>query len=148
MKNIKSTIASFAISNGNNAPFVSKCVAYAQVSQERETLGFALKKEFAEILKVEKVTEAQAAKQLSAALKHALSGVVNSPDKRASEILCALGIRQRAEKAKSEASEELAEELAPVIEALKSLAREQAGDNAISALRRAYLSLQGETKAE
>jgi hypothetical protein len=148
MKSTKSIIASFAIVNGNNAPFVSKCVAYAQVSQERETLGFALKKEFAEILKVEGVTEPQAAKQLSAALKHALSGVVNSPDKRASEILCALGIRQRAEKTKSEASEELAEELAPVIEALKALAKEQAADKAVNALRRAYLSLQGENKAE
>ena len=147
MKNIKSTIASFAISNGNNAPFVSKCVAYAQVSQERETLGFALKKEFAEILKVEGVTEAQAAKQLSAALKHALSGVVNSPDKRASEILVALGIRQRAEKAKSESSEELAKELAPVIEALVNLAQEKAGEKAVSALRRAFLTLQAKNNA-
>lgn len=148
MKSTKSIIASFAIVNGNNAPFVSKCVAYAQVSQERETLGFALKKEFAEILKVEGVKEAQAAKQLSAALKHALTGVVNSPDKRASEILVALGIRQRAEKAKSESAEELSKGLEPVIEALKALAREQAGDKAVNALRRAYLSLQGENKAE
>lgn len=148
MKNIKSTIAQLSIVNGVNAPFVSKCVEYAQLSSKREVLGEALKSEFAAILAETGVKEAVAAKQLAASLATALEGVVNSPAKRASEILCALGIRQRAEKAKSEASEELAEELAPVIEALKNLAREQAGDKAVNALRRAYLSLQGEAKAE
>ena len=81
-------------------------------------------------------------------MKEALTGVVKSPDKRASEILCALGIRQRAEKTKSESADDLAEELAPVIEALKALAKEKAADKAVNALRRAYLSLQGENKAE
>ena len=148
MKNAKSIIASFAVVNGNNAPFVAKCVSFAQISQNREELAATLKSEFAQILSVEGVTEAQAAKQLSAALKEALTGVVKSPDKRASEILCALGIRQRAEKTKSESADDLAEELAPVIEALKALAKEKAADKAVNALRRAYLSLQGENKAE
>lgn len=147
MKSIKSTIAAFTSSNGNNAPFVAQCVEYAQVSQRREVLGATLKAEFAAIIKSENVTEAKAAKQLAAVLKDALTGVVNSPEKRASEILVALGIRQRAEKSKSESAEELSAELAPIIEALKALAKEQAGDKAVNALRRAYLSLQGEIKA-
>ena len=147
MKSIKSTIASFSSSNGNNTPFVAKCVEYAQTSQRREVLGAAIKAEFAAILKAEGVTEAKAAKQLAAVLKDALTGVVGSPEKRASEILVALGIRQRAEKSKSESAEELSAELAPIIESLKALAKEQAGDKAVNALRRAYLSLQGEANA-
>jgi hypothetical protein len=148
MKNIKSTIAQLSIVNGVNAPFVSKCVEYAQLSSKREVLGETLKAEFAAILSSTGVKEAVAAKQLAASLATALEGVVKSPAKRASEILCALGIRQRAEKAKDEESDELSKELAPVIEALKALAKEKAADKAVNALRRAYLSLQGENKAE
>ena len=61
MKNAKSIIASFAVVNGNNAPFVAKCVSFAQISQNREELAATLKSEFAQILSVEGVTEAQAA---------------------------------------------------------------------------------------
>jgi len=148
MKNATSILAQFAIVNGNNAPFLSKCVEYAQLSSKREALGDTLKAEFAAILATENVKEAVAAKQLAASLATALEGVVKSPAKRASEILCALGIRQRAEKTKDEESDELSKELAPVIEALKALAKEKAADKAVNALRRAYLSLQGENKAE
>ena len=145
MKNI---IAQFSIVNGTNSSFVAKCVEFAQLSSKREVLGDTLKAEFAAILATENVKEAVAAKQLAASLATALEGVVKSPAKRASEILVALGIRQRAEKTKSESADDLAEELAPVIEALKALAKEQAADKAVNALRRAYLSLQGENKAE
>ena len=148
MKNTTSIIASFAIVNGTNAPFLSKCVEYAQLSSKREVLGDALKAEFAAILATTGVKEAVAAKQLAASLATALEGVVKSPAKRASEILCALGIRQRAEKDKEEGDDELSKELAPIIEALKALAKEKAADKAVNALRRAYLSLQGENKAE
>ena len=141
---MKITISSFASSNGNNAPFIVNCVGYAQACQRREALGATIKKEFAAILVAEKVTEAKAAKQLAEVLKAALTGAVNSPEKRASEILVALGIRQRAEKAKDEAADA---SLQAVIDALKALATEQAGEKAIAALRRAYLSLSGEAKA-
>ena len=145
---MKKIISQFAIVNGTNAPFVADCVEYAQLSGKREVLGATLKTEFAAILATENVKEAVAAKQLAASLATALEGVVKSPSKRASEILCALGIRQRAEKEKEEGDDELSKELAPIIEALKALAKEQAADKAVNALRRAYLSLQGENKAE
>ena len=145
---MKKIISQFAIVNGTNAPFVADCVEYAQLSGKREVLGATLKTKFAAILATENVKEAVAAKQLAASLADALEGVVKSPAKRASEILCALGIRQRAEKEKEEGDDELSKELAPIIEALKALAKEQAADKAVSALRRAYLSLQGENKAE
>ena len=145
---MKKIISQFAIVNGTNAPFVADCVEYAQLSGKREVLGATLKTEFAAILATENVKEAVAAKQLAASLATALEGVVKSPSKRASEILCALGIRQRAEKEKEEGDDELSKELAPIIEALKALAKEQAADKAVSALSRAYLSLQGENKAE
>jgi hypothetical protein len=147
MKKAIVSISQFAIVNGVNAPFVAKCVEFATISQSREQLGAALKSEFAAILASTGSTEAVAAKQLSASLASALEGVVSHPSKRASEILVALGIRQRAAKAKSE-SEDKDADLAEIIEALKELAKEQAGEKAISALRRAYLSLQAENNAE
>lgn len=146
MKKAIVSIAQFAITNGVNAPFLSKCVEFATISQSREKLGESLKAEFASILASTGSTEAVAAKQLSASLASALEGVVSSPSKRASEILVALGIRQRAPKAKSEDDNKDAD-LADIIEQLKELAKEQAGDKAISALRRAYLSLQAENNA-
>jgi len=144
MKNIKPAIAQLSIVNGINSPFVAKCVEFAQLSSKREVLGETLKAEFAAILSSTGSTEAAAAKQLAASLATALEGVVSHPAKRASEILVALGIRQRAEKAKSDSSETEAEELASIIEALVALAKEQAGEKAIKALRRAYLSVQSE----
>lgn len=144
MKNI---IAQLAITNGVNAPFVSKCVEYATISQSRENLGAALKAEFSAILASTGTKEAVAAKQLAASLKVALQGVVSHPDKRASEILVALGIRQRATKAEAASKSEKDASLAPVIEALVALATEKAGDNAVSALRRAYLTLQAKANA-
>jgi hypothetical protein len=59
---------------------------------------------------------------------------------RVSELLLEFGLRTRAAAKKTD---ELAAELAPVIEALIALANDQAGENAVSALRRAYLSAQG-----
>lgn len=144
MKNI---IAQLAITNGVNAPFVAKCVEYATISQSRENLGAALKSEFSAILATTGAKEAVAAKQLAASLKVALQGVVSHPDKRASEILVALGIRQRAAKAEAASKSEKDAALAPVIEALVALAQDKAGDNAVSALRRAYLTLQAKANA-
>ena len=144
MKNI---IAQLAITNGVNAPFVAKCVEYATISQSRENLGAALKSEFSAILATTGAKEAVAAKQLAASLKVALQGVVSHPDKRASEILVALGIRQRAAKAEAASKSEKDATLAPVIEALVALAQDKAGDNAVSALRRAYLTLQAKANA-
>lgn len=144
MKNI---IAQLAITNGVNAPFVAKCVEYATISQSRENLGAALKSEFSAILATTGAKEAVAAKQLAASLKVALQGVVSHPDKRASEILVALGIRQRAAKTEADSKKEKDAALAPVIEALVALAQDKAGDNAVSALRRAYLTLQAKANA-
>lgn len=144
MKNI---IAQLAITNGVNAPFVAKCVEYATISQSRENLGAALKAEFSAILATTGAKEAVAAKQLAASLATALQGVVSHPDKRASEILVALGIRQRAAKAEAASKSEKDATLAPVIEALVALAQDKAGDNAVSALRRAYLTLQAKANA-
>ena len=146
-KAVQSTIAQLSIIDGINAPFVAKCVQYAVASQTRETLGAALKAEFSSILASTGATEAVAAKQLAASLKVALQGVVSHPDKRASEILVALGIRQRGAKAESESKKEKDASLAPVIEALVALATEKAGDSAVSALRRAYLTLQAKNNA-
>jgi hypothetical protein len=58
----------------------------------------------------------------------------------------ALGIRQRAGKDKDKDDKDTS--LDGIIAALKDLAKEQAGEKAISALRRAYLSLQAENNAE
>lgn len=145
--NMKNIIAQLAITNGVNAPFVAKCVEYATISQSRETLGAALKAEFSAILASTGAKEAVAAKQLAASLKVALQGVVSHPDKRASEILVALGIRQRAAKTEADSKKEKDAALAPVIEALVALAQDKAGDNAVSALRRAYLTLQAKANA-
>ena len=77
--------------------------------------------------------------------------------RRVSETLIALGFKvkespkpakdEEGEDKETSAKEEKAAKLAPVIEALKELAKEQAGEDAISALRRAWLSLQAELKA-
>lgn len=148
MKKAIVSISQFAIVNGVNAPFLSKCVEFATLGQSRDALGGTLKAEFATILATTGATEAVAAKQLSASLASALDGVVSSPSKRASEILVALGIRQRAAKTKSEDKDGGKDaDLTDIIEALKELAKEQAGEKAISALRRAYLSLQAEGNA-
>jgi hypothetical protein len=147
-KSTTTAIAQLSIVNGVNAPFVSKCVEFATISQSREQLAAILKAEFAAILSSTGVTEAVAAKQLAASLATALDGVVSSPAKRASEILVAIGIRQRGAKAKSEGAEQEAKELAATIEALVNLAKEQAGEKAVKALRRAYLSVQAENSAE
>lgn len=144
MKNI---IAQLAITNGVNAPFVAKCVEYATISQSRDQLASELRLQFKAILSTTGVKEAVAAKQLAASLKVALQGVVSHPDKRASEILVALGIRQRAAKAEADSKKEKDAALAPVIEALVALAQDKAGDNAVSALRRAYLTLQAKANA-
>jgi hypothetical protein len=144
---MKNQIEALAIVNGVNAPFVAKCVEFATLSQSRETLAASLKTEFAAILAATGTKEAVAAKQLSASLKVALEGVVSHPDKRASEILVAVGIRQRAEKATSKSKQEKDAALAPVIEALVALAQEKAGEDAVSALRRAYLTLQAKNNA-
>ena len=140
------TIPTLAIVDGVNGDFVAKCVQYATISQTREELGAALKTEFAAILASTGVKEAVAAKQLAASLATALEGVVSHPAKRASEILVALGIRQRAGKDKDKDDKDTS--LDGIIAALKDLAKEQAGEKAISALRRAYLSLQAENNAE
>ena len=147
MKNAKSSIAQLSIVNGVNAPFVAKCVEFATLSQSRETLAASLKAEFSAILASTGAKEAVAAKQLSTSLAVALEGVVSHPAKRASEILVAIGIRQRAAKAESESKKEKDAALAPVIEALVSLAQEKAGEDAVSALRRAYLTLQAKNNA-
>ena len=107
-----------------------------------DQLGADLKAEFSSILASTGTKEAVAAKQLAASLKVALQGVVSHPDKRASDILVALGIRQRAAKTEADSKKEKDAALAPVIEALVALAQDKAGDNAVSALRRAYLTLQ------
>ena len=146
-KAVQSTIAQLSIVNGVNAPFVAKCVEFATLSQSRETLAASLKAEFSAILASTGTKEAVAAKQLAASLKVALQGVVSHPDKRASEILVAVGIRQRGAKAESESKKEKDASLAPVIEALVALATEKAGENAVSALRRAYLTLQSKNNA-
>jgi hypothetical protein len=140
------TINALAIVDGVNAPFVAKCVEYATISQSRDQLGATLKADFAAILASTGTKEAVAAKQLAASLATALEGVVSHPAKRASEILVALGIRQRAGKDKDKDDKDTS--LDGIIAALKDLAKEQAGEKAISALRRAYLSLQAENNAE
>ena len=147
MSKVTTTIAQFAIVNGVNAPFVAKCVEFATLSQSREALASALKAEFSAILASTGTKEAVAAKQLAASLKVALQGVVSHPDKRASEILVAVGIRQRGAKAESKGKKEKDAALAPVIAALVALAQEKAGDDAVSALRRAYLTLQAKNNA-
>ncbi len=146
-KSVQSTIAQLSIIDGINAPFVAKCVQYAVASQTRETLAASLKAEFSAILANTGSKEAVAAKQLAASLKVALQGVVSHPDKRSSEILVAVGIRQRGAKAESESKKEKDASLAPVIEALVALATEKAGEDAVSALRRAYLTLQTKNNA-
>lgn len=142
---MKNTIAQLAITNGVNAPFVAKCVEYATLSQSRDQLASELRLQFKAILSTTGAKEAVAAKQLASSLATALEGVVSHPAKRASEILVALGIRQRAAKVKAEDDKDAS--LDSIIAQLKALAKEQAGEKAISALRRAYLSLQAENNA-
>ena len=70
--------------------------------------------------------------------------------KRASELLLSLGLRERAASDKGkEKSEERAARLAPLVEKLVAIAKTEAADagDAVSALRRAYLTVQGELKA-
>lgn len=67
--------------------------------------------------------------------------------RRASEVFIDLGFRERSKKSESKGKKEKDAELAPVIEALVALAQEKAGEDAISALRRAYLTLQAKNNA-
>lgn len=68
--------------------------------------------------------------------------------RRVSEVLIDLGFKDEAKSkaakaAKEEKAEAEAEELAPIIAELIALAETKAGEKAVKALRRAYLSAQG-----
>lgn len=64
--------------------------------------------------------------------------------RRASEVFIELGFRERAKKSTSKGKVEKDEKLAPVIAKLIALADAEAGDDAVAALRRAYLTKQGQ----
>jgi hypothetical protein len=68
-------------------------------------------------------------------------------ERRASEAFVALGLRERAEKSESKSKKEKDEKLAPVIEKLIALAEAEAGEDAVSALRRAWLSKQAKSQS-
>jgi hypothetical protein len=129
--------ASTVQSGGNviNSPFVRKVVGYAQDKGKLAALKAEIKAELEAILGTVPAKQQKGAiKELRAAL---VAGGISKQD--VSVILLDLGIRERAAAKKGE---DLAEELADAIEALKALATEAAGEKAVIALRRAYLSLQ------
>lgn len=68
--------------------------------------------------------------------------------RRASEVFIELGFRERTPKAESESKKEKDAKLAPIIEKLIALAESEAGEDAVSALRRAYLTKQSKAAAK
>lgn len=69
-------------------------------------------------------------------------------ERRASDAFVALGLRERAEKSESKSKKEKDEKLAPVIAKLIALAEAEAGEDAVSALRRAWLSKQAKSQSQ
>jgi hypothetical protein len=124
-----------------NAPLVAEVVAYVvakdKVTASREDLRRRIKVAIA----TSGTTPAAAAKQLRAAL---VAGGIDR--RRVSEVLLDLGVRERAASTRARAANDAAD-LADAIAALVAHATELAGDKAVSALRRAYLSAKGRAEA-
>lgn len=121
---------------------IADILTYSDFSKGTATLAESIKAEVRELVQRSGVPASSAYKALKA------EAIVAGLDpRRASEVFIELGFRERAAKKTAASKKEKDETLAPIIEALKALAKEKAGENAISALRRAYLSLQSESNS-
>ena len=135
---INTTIAELAVPQH----LVADIVRYSDFSSATTSLKESIRAEAAALIAASKIPAAQVYKALKA------EAIVDGLDpRRASEVFIELGFRERPAKATSASKKEKDAALAPIIEALKQLAKEKAGDNAIAALRRAYLSLQSEANS-
>ena len=121
---------------------VTDIVRYGNSRDGLKDLAASIKARF------EKETEGKDESECIAALKESLAAE-GLDRRRISETLLSIGIRQRnaSEKASAKA-DALAEKLADIIDQLKELAKANTDSEkeAISALRRAHLSLSGEVK--
>lgn len=112
-------------------------LCYAGVKAATETYRASVAASVADVLKNSKVPAAQAIKALRAEL---VAGGL--PKQRVSEVLLDLGIRERAASKKTtgkNADKKAA--LQPLVDELVSLASAKGGADAVSVLRRAYMTL-------
>jgi hypothetical protein len=121
---------------------VADVVKYARLSSGLASLRESIAARIKDVIAASGVATAKALKDLKTQVIEA-----GLDPRRASEVFIELGFRERAEKAESESKKERDEKLAPVIEKLIALAKNEAGDDAGRALRRAYLTLNSEKAA-
>jgi len=135
---INSTIAQLATQSN----LISDIIRFSDFSTGYDTLKESITTEVRLIVKLSGVSTKDAYAQLK---KEVIAAGLDK--RRASEVFIELGFRERAKKTDSKSKKEKDETLGPVIKALVALATEKAGENAVSALRRAYLTLQAKNNA-
>ena len=121
---------------------VDDIVRYAGLSSGLANLRDCIKQQIDEII-------AESGAERSKALKDLKQQVIEAgvDPRRASEVFIELGFRERAKKRTAKSKAEKDERLNPVIEKLIELAEREAGDEATTALRRAWLSKQAKAQA-
>lgn len=120
---------------------VADIVHYSRLSSNLATLRDSIKARVSNVIAESGVKQAQALKDLK---QQVIAAGVNP--RRASEVFIELGFRERT-KQTSKSKIEKDERLNPVIEKLIALAEAEAGEDAVSALRRAYLTKQAKANA-
>jgi hypothetical protein len=139
MSNTEITPAVFQDSND----VVADVVQYARLSSGLASLRESIAARIKDVIAASGVETAKALKDLKTQVVAA-----GLDPRRASEVFIELGFRERAPKAESASKAEKDTKLAPVIEKLIALAEAEAGDDAVSALRRAYLAKQAKAAAK